>query len=300
MPSKARKAGLGRDFTSLFEDNMIDSDKGAVEVIRLSDIEPDRAQPRKNFDEDELSALAASISTFGLLQPIVVSENMDVPGTYRIVAGERRWRASRMAGLSEIPAVVFSGDELAAAQVSLVENIQRSDLSPVEEAMGYRALIEKFGMTQEQVADKVGKSRPSVTNALRLLDLPDDVLTLLSDGKISTGHARALLGLKDPANIPVLAADIVEKDLSVREVERAVKIMNTPKKPEKEKKLPEADEQTAIYLAELERKSMELLGHKVKILDNGEGKRKIEIAYDGSDDLEELLLKLCGPEVFSL
>lgn len=300
MPSKTRKAGLGRDFTSLFEDNMIDSDKGAVEVIRLSDIEPDRAQPRKNFDEDELASLAASISTFGLLQPIVVSENMDVPGTYRIIAGERRWRASRMAGLSEIPAVVFSGDELAAAQVSLVENIQRSDLSPVEEAMGYRALIEKFGMTQEQVADKVGKSRPSVTNALRLLDLPDDVLSLLSEGKISTGHARALLGLKDPANIPVLAADIVEKDLSVREVERAVKIMNTPKKPEKEKKVPEVDEQTAIYLAELERKSMELLGHKVKILDNGEGKRKIEIAYDGSDDLEELLLKLCGPDVFSL
>ena len=277
---------------------MIENSKGAVEVIRLSDIEPNRSQPRKNFDEEELSALAASISAFGLLQPIVVSENMDVPGTYRIIAGERRWRASRMAGLSEIPAVVFSGDELAAAEVSLVENIQRSDLSPVEEAMGYRDLIEKFGLTQEQVADKVGKSRPAVTNALRILDLPEDVLAMLSEGKISMGHARALLGLKDPGNIPILAADIVEKDLSVRDAERAVKLMNVPPKPPKQKHEP--DEQTAVYFAELERKSMELLGHKVKILDNGEGKRKIEIAYDGSDDLEELLLKLCGPDVFSL
>lgn len=299
MPPKPRKAGLGRDFNSLFEDNMIETEKGAVEVIRLSDIEPNRGQPRKTFDETELAALAGSISTFGVLQPIVVSENADLPGTYRIIAGERRWRASRMAGLTEIPAVVFTGDELAAAQVSLVENIQRSDLSPVEEAMGYRALIEKFGMTQEQVADKVGKSRPAVANSLRLLDLPDEVLSLLAEGKISSGHARALLGLKDPDDIPSLAERIVEKELSVRETERAVKAMNQPPR-EVKKAEPTGDEQMTVYFAELERKSMELLGHRVKILDNGKGKRHIEIDYEGSEDLEELLLKLCGPEVFSL
>ncbi|MCQ2354842.1 MAG: ParB/RepB/Spo0J family partition protein [Clostridia bacterium] len=299
MSPKTRKGGLGRDFNSLFEDNMIETEKGAVELIRLSDIEPDRAQPRKKFDEAELASLAGSIATFGLLQPIVVSENADLPGTYRIIAGERRWRACRMAGLTEIPAVVFTGDELAAAQVSLVENIQRSDLSPVEEAMGYRALIEKFGMTQEQVADKVGKSRPAVANSLRLLDLPEEVLGLLADGKISTGHARALLGLKDTADIPVLAGRIIEKDFSVRETERAVKTMNQP--PREVKKVePVRDEQTAVYFAELERKSMELLGHRVRILDGGEGNRHLEIDYNGSEDLEELLLKLCGPEVFSL
>lgn len=296
--AKIKKSALGRDFNSLFEDNLIEKERGAVELIRISDIEPNREQPRKTFDDGELATLAASIATFGLLQPIVVCENADMPGTYRIIAGERRWRASRMAGLTEIPAVIFSGDELAAAQVSLVENIQRKDLSPVEEAMGFRALIDRFSLTQEEVARQVGRSRPAVANSLRLLELPQEVLGLLSEGKLTTGHARALLGLENRDNIPLLAQQIIEREMSVRETEAAVKTMNAP--PKVKKPVPVQDEQTAAYIAELERKSMELLGRRVKIVDRGEGKRVLEIDYVGSDDLSELLLKLCGPDIFSL
>ena len=190
MAAKLKKSGLGRDFNSLFEDNMIEKARGAAEMLRISDIEPNRAQPRKYFDEGELASLAASIATFGLLQPIVVTENEQLAGTYRIIAGERRWRASRIAGLTEIPAVIVTSDGITAAEMALVENIQRSDLSPVEEAMGYRDLINTFGLTQEQVADKVGKSRSAVTNALRLLDLPEETLEMLADGRISQGHAK--------------------------------------------------------------------------------------------------------------
>ena len=186
----ANRKALGRSFSSMLEDNLIETPKGAVQNLPLSDIEPNRGQPRHDFDEAALAALAASISQFGVLQPIIVTELADGSGTYRIVAGERRWRAARAAGLGEIPAIIFSGDELAAAQVSLVENIQRRDLSAVEEALAFRDLIERFGLTQDEVADKVGKSRPAVTNSLRLLELPDAVLEMISDGRLSMGHAR--------------------------------------------------------------------------------------------------------------
>ena len=181
----ANRKALGRSFSSMLEDNLIETPKGAVQNLPLSDIEPNRGQPRHDFDEAALAALAASISQFGVLQPIIVTELADGSGTYRIVAGERRWRAARAAGLGEIPAIIFSGDELAAAQVSLVENIQRRDLSAVEEALAFRDLIERFGLTQDEVADKVGKSRPAVTNSLRLLELPDAVLEMISDGRLS-------------------------------------------------------------------------------------------------------------------
>ena len=296
MSAKLKKSGLGRDFNSLFEDNMIEKARGAAEMLRISDIEPNRAQPRKYFDEGELASLAASIATFGLLQPIVVTENEQLAGTYRIIAGERRWRASRIAGLTEIPAVIVTSDGITAAEMALVENIQRSDLSPVEEAMGYRDLINTFGLTQEQVADKVGKSRSAVTNSLRLLDLPEETLEMLADGRISQGHAKVLLGLNDKSLINGAAEQIIAEDLSVRATEKLVKMLNTPVK---EKKTPaKADEQRAVYLAELERRAQNELGRRIRIRDLGEGKSKLEIDYQSSEDLEELLRKLCGDSIF--
>lgn len=295
----ANRKALGRSFSSMLEDNLIETPKGAVQNLPLSDIEPNRGQPRHDFDEAALAALAASISQFGVLQPIIVSELADGSGTYRIVAGERRWRAARAAGLGEIPAIIFSGDELAAAQVSLVENIQRRDLSAVEEALAFRDLIERFGLTQDEVADKVGKSRPAVTNSLRLLELPDAVLEMISDGRLSMGHARAILGLNDKSDEArtALAEKVAAADLSVRETEQLVKSLNAPKKEKKPQ--PERDEQTAAYYAELERKTMKILGRRVRISDGGEGKRRLELDYETSEDLEELLTKLCGSELFS-
>lgn len=297
--ASAKKSGLGRDFNSLFEDNFIDTKKNAAEIIRISDIEPNPDQPRKSFNEEELTSLAASIAEYGLLQPILVTESNLLPGTYRIIAGERRWRASRMAGLSEIPCVVFDGSELEAAQVSLVENIQRSDLNPIEEAMGYRALIERFGMTQESVAQKIGRSRPAVTNALRLLELPEEVLPLVAECKLSSGHARTLLGLNDKSLIPELAARVIAEAISVRELEAEVKRMNDPRRFIEKPKV-EYDEQTHVYMEQLERRAVELSGRRVKIKDLGVGKRRIEIDFDDTDDLSELLLTLCGPEIFDL
>lgn len=294
----ANRKGLGRSFTSMLEDNLMEEPKGAVRQLPLSDIEPNRGQPRRDFDEEALGALAASISELGVLQPIIVTETSDGSGTYRIIAGERRWRAARIAGLSEIPSVVFDGTELAEAQIALVENIQRRDLTAVEEALAYRGLIERFGLTQDEVADKVGKSRPTVSNLLRLLELPDEVLEMISGGRLSMGHARAILGLNDHSDEArvALATDVAEAELSVRETERRVKLLNAPKKEKKPKTV--RDEQTAAYYAELESRSMRLLGRRVKINDGGDGKRRLELTYESSDDLAELLIKLCGPEIF--
>lgn len=297
--AKMKKSGLGRDFNSLFEDNFIDTKKNAAEILRISDIEPNPEQPRKYFDDAELASLAASIAEYGLLQPILVTESALLPGTYRIIAGERRWRASRMAGLDEIPCVIFDGNELEAAQVSLVENIQRSELNPIEEAMGYRALIERFGMTQDSVAQKIGKSRPSITNALRLLELPEEVLPYVAECKLSAGHARTLLGLSDKSGIPELARRVIDEALSVRELEAEVKRLNNPTEVKVKVKKP-IDEQTAVYMEQLERRAVELSGRRVKIKDMGVGKRRIEIDFDDTDDLSELLLTLCGPDIFNL
>lgn len=297
--AKIKKSGLGRDFNSLFEDNYIDTKKNPAEMIRITDIEPNPEQPRKAFDETELASLSASIAEYGLLQPILVTESNIMAGTYRIIAGERRWRASMMAGLDEIPCVIFDGDELAAAQVALVENIQRQDLNPIEEAMGYRALIERFGMTQENVSLKIGRSRPAITNALRLLELPDEVLPLVAEGKLSAGHARTLLGLNDKELIPMVADRVISEGLSVRALEAEVKKYNKPiiksTKPEKP-----IDEQTTVYMEQLERRAVQLSGRRIKIKDAGAGKRRIEIDFDDTDDLSELLLTLCGPDIFNL
>ena len=221
-----KPGGLGRDFYSLLNDNLPENNKAGVSTLRIADIEPRSDQPRKQFEREALETLAESIGTHGVLQPIIVRESAALKGSYEIIAGERRWRAAKMAGLSEIPVVILEGDDLKAAQVSIIENIQRENLNPVEEALAYRTLMDRFDLTQDQVSQQVGKSRSTIANMMRLLDLPDNVLDMLREGSISTGHARALLGLEREEDITVLAERILQTELSVREVEKLVKRMN--------------------------------------------------------------------------
>lgn len=290
------RSGLGRDFYSLLDDNILPSDKGnAATMTRISDIEPRKDQPRKTFEHEALEALADSIGQYGVLQPIIVRENPLLKGTYEIIAGERRWRASKMAGLSEIPTVILDGDDLKAAQVSIIENVQREDLNPLEEAMAYDALIDNFGLTQEQVAKQVGKSRSAITNMLRLLDLPDEVLELLRNGSISAGHARALLGLKKEEQMLSLAQKIVEKELSVRDVERTIRLMNY--EPDAADEEDTALTQHKAYMKELEHRAVTVLGRRVKILKSAK-KKVVELAYSDDDDLEALLTAICGSQFF--
>lgn len=294
MAKKTELRGLGKSFYDILDDNASESKKGAAEMIRISEIEPRRDQPRKTFDRESLELLADSIGTYGVLQPIIVRENADFEGSYEIIAGERRWRAAKMAGLSEIPAVVFTGDELKAAQVALIENIQREDLNPVEEAKGYGALIDRFGLTQDQVAKQVGRNRSTITNMLRLLDLPDEVLEMLRVGDLSAGHARALLALKNEEDMIVIAHRILERNLSVREVEALVKRINTAEaEPEEEKIHP----QIKVHMKELERRAMSTLGRKVRI-SRSSRKKVVELTYDNDEDLEALLRSLCGETIF--
>lgn len=297
--SVKRQGALGRDFFNILDDNMYEEKKSKTETIKISAIEPRKDQPRKTFEKESLEALAESIQNYGVLQPIIVMENADLPGVYQIIAGERRWRASKMAGIDEIPAIVFDGDDLKAAQISLIENIQREDLNPIEEAMGYRALMENFGLTQDQVSKQVGKSRSAVANATRLLDLPEDIIEMLRSGDLTAGHARALLGLDDSEKALPLAEKIIAQDLSVRETEKAVRKLNA--EPENEDDLKPVDSREAqikLYMKELEDRSRSILGRKVKITHGGK-KKTVEISYETNDDLEELLRTLCGEEVFN-
>ena len=291
-----KNSGLGRGFYDLYNDNILEGTGGAGEKLRISSIEPRRDQPRKIFEREALEVLADSIATYGVLQPIIVRENPDSPGNYEIIAGERRWRAAKMAGLSEIPAVIFDGDELKAAQVALIENIQREDLNPVEEAMGYGALIERFGLTQDQVAKQVGKSRSAVANTLRLLDLPDEILEMLKNGDISEGHARALLALETEEAMISLAQRIIAGKLTVRDTETAVKrINNLNSAPVEEDKV---HPQIKVYMKELERRAMSSLGRKVRI-SRSSRKKVVELSYDSDEDLEALLKALCGDSIFN-
>ncbi len=296
-----KQSGLGRDLYSLFDDNsFIENKKSAGTIIKLSNIEPRKDQPRKTFERESLESLADSIATYGVLQPIIVRENLAFPGTYEIIAGERRWRAAKMAGLSDIPTIVLTGDELHMAQVSLIENIQREDLNVIEEAAAYFDLIEKFGLTQEQVAKQIGKSRSAVTNTLRLLDLPDEVLDLLRSGDLSAGHARALLGLDDKDAIASLADKIVSKQLSVREVEALIKRLNSRQTDIDEDRalLLEGVNHRNIYMKELERRLMESLGRRAKISYTPK-KKTLELHFDSDEDLETLLTAICGATFFS-
>ena len=295
----AKPRGLGKSVFDIFDDNIIETKKGAGEMIKVSSIEPRRDQPRKTFERESLEQLAESIQKYGVLQPIIVRPNPTVNDSYEIIAGERRWRASKLCGLDEIPAVVLNGDDLKIAQVAIIENIQREDLNAVEEALAYSALMENFSLTQEQVSKQVGKSRSAIANLLRLLDLPEEVLEMLKNDDISTGHARALLGLENEDNMVLLAHKIIEKDLSVREVESAVKKIN---RKGEQTEITDAEAvndtvMTRIHLRELERRSMESLGRRVKIT-NTPKKKVVEITFDSDDDLETLLKAVCGGGIF--
>lgn len=285
----AKKPSLGKGLGTLFSDNTPES-FGGINTLRISDVEPKSDQPRQDFDTEALASLAESIAQNGVLQPILVRETGG--GLYQIIAGERRWRASKMAGLTEIPAMIMEADELKTAQIALIENIQREDLNPVEEAEAYRALIDNFDLTQEEVASRVGKSRSAVANSMRLLELPEEIAEYLRDGLLSSGHCRALLGLKDRSMIKPLADRIVAKSLSVREAEKAVKDANKVKKSPEE---PEAPIQIN-YVAELEKKVTDACGRYCKI--TSRGKRKtVTLEYTDDGDLEELLSALCGKDI---
>ena len=293
----AKNKGLGRDFYSLLDDNIAESKSDSKTTVKISRITPRGDQPRKSFDDNALQVLADSIREHGVIQPIVVREVGVLDDNYEIIAGERRWRAAKMAGLDEIPAVIMTGDELKVAEVALIENVQRKDLNPIEEAMAYKALIERFGLKQEEVAKQAGKSRSAVANMLRLLELPDEVLTLVQDEKLSMGHARAILGLNDEEKMLPLAEMTVERELSVREVEALVRKYNTV--PEEIPKVPEdnAAMQRRIYMKDLEDKARTRLGRKVKIHETGR-KKTVELTFEDDEDLENLLKTLVGQDIF--
>lgn len=295
----AKRNAIGRDFYSLMFDNTPPAEStaasSAATMLRISEIEPRSDQPRKTFDHEPLEALADSIAQFGVIQPIVVRENKSAEGTYEILAGERRWRAAKMAGLSEIPAVILEGDDLKAAQVSVIENVQREDLNPIEEALAYQTLLDGFHLTQEEVSRQVGKSRSAIANLLRLLDLPDEVLEMVKTGKLSAGHARALLGLKNPEHMVTLANKIIEKDLSVRDVEKTIRLFNY----EPENAMPQSNEeiQKKSYIKDIERRALSAIGRKVKIVQSPK-KKVLEVTYSDDEDLEDLLRTLCGKDFF--
>ena len=288
-----KNSGLGRGLDAIFLDNSLAEKKSSGEniitVIKLSALDPKSDQPRKYFDKAALEELASSIKENGLLQPILVREGSE--GRYQIIAGERRFRASKLAELTEIPAIILEKDDKLAAEISLIENIQREDLNPIEEAMAYRALSEEYGMTQEELSARVGKSRSAIANATRLLDLPSDVIEMVVNGDISAGHGRTLLGLKNRENMLLLANKTVEFDYSVRQLEEEVKKMNKMKPitpTEDEEPLPIVD-----YFREMELKMQSHLGRVVKI--NGSGRKKsVTLFYEDNEDLDELLRSICG------
>ena len=278
----AKKGGLGRGLDALFADNSIEEIASTSAVkLKIMDIEPNRDQPRKIFDEDALAELADSIAKHGVIQPLLVRPMPD--GSYQLVAGERRWRASRMAGLTEVPVVIKELSDDEAMALALIENLQREDLNAIEEAQGIKALMDTLSLTQDEAAERVGKSRPAVANALRLLKLPDSVIALVSDGKLSPGHARALLGFKDEQDIIETADLIIEKGLTVRDVEKLVKKRNKEPKAEK----PAA--RRASYYDEVELALTDFLGRKVKVgTKPGKESGVLEIDFFDKDDLTRL------------
>jgi ParB family chromosome partitioning protein len=293
------RGGLGRDFFSILDDNIYEGKKDSITTLKISSVEPRSDQPRKDFNDESIQELADSIAIHGVLQPIIVRENPGFPDSYEIIAGERRWRAAKMAGLSEIPVVLVDGDDLKVAQISLVENIQRENLNPVEEAFAYQALIERFGLTQEQLSREVGKSRSAIANAMRLADLPDEALALLKERKISAGHARALLALNDDEKINLLAERIVAEDLSVRRVEDTVRKILAQNDIEILNKTEDSNVQKRVYMRELERRAMDTLGRRVKINQTAK-KKTVELTFDSDSDLEELLELICGKGFFNV
>ena len=282
-----KPSGLGRGLGALLGDDVLKPESPGTMMLSLSQVETNSAQPRKYFDEEALAELADSIAEHGIIQPITVRKLSS--GYYQIIAGERRWRAARLAGLKEIPVVVMEADDRKAAELAMIENLQREDLNPMEEAAGYHSLMETYHMTQEEAAQRVGKSRSAVANALRLLNLTESVQKLLESGQISAGHARALLTLS-PEMQKSTAEAIVKGGLSVRQTEALVKRLNAEPKP------PKPDPFTANgvnYTAEAQKDLESRLGRGVKIV-NGRKKGRIELEYYGLDDLNDLLEALAA------
>ena len=284
--AKQKQSGLGRGIDALFGEMGLEEEntENTVQMIDIGLIDPNKEQPRKKFDADALSQLADSIRSVGVIQPIVLSPN---GRRYTIIAGERRWRASRMAGLTEVPVRVITADEQRAMEMALVENLQREDLNPIEEAKGYRALLDDYGMTQDEVAQSVGKSRPAVANAMRLLALSEPVRKLVEDGTLSAGHARALIPIEDPQKQLAAAQTVIEKGLSVRKTEAlAAQILKEPAKPAEPKQGSGVD-----YLGECSRHLEQLLGRRVRMT-QGRKTGRIELEYYDADDREALLQAL--------
>ena len=283
-----KKGGLGKGLDAIFMENDVDSKKTTVS-LRISEIEPNKNQPRRDFDDESLAELADSIAKHGVIQPLLVRP-IGVDG-YQIVAGERRWRACRMAGLKEVPVVIRELSDLEVVQIALIENLQREDLTPIEEAKGYKSLIETYNFTQEEVSKAVGKSRPAVTNALRLLSLPDAVADMVSKGEISAGHARALLVLEDENQMICIAKAIIEKGLSVRDVEALVKRTGDSEVKRKPKI------RRSTFFDEVEISLKEHLGRKVKVSEKKDDKGFLTIEFYSQEDLAELARSL-GKENF--
>ncbi len=278
MSTKQR--GLGRGLGALIDDFSVPESAQAVTSLPLQKVEPNPNQPRHRFDEEELQALADSISEHGILQPLAVRKMEG--GFYQIIAGERRWRAARLAGLQEVPVVVVEADDKTVMELALIENLQRQDLNPMEEAEGYRVLTEEYGLTQEEAAARVGKSRPAVANALRLLALPDEVRELVEKGELSAGHARAILSLPTKAKQKTAAQRILALRLSVRQAEAMCKRLAA------EEKKPEPPKHTGVdYVAECEKALSRRLDRKVRIV-NGKRKGRFELEFYGEDDLQRL------------
>ena len=289
-----RSSGLGRGLDAIFLDNTLVENtvdkENTISTLKISLVDPKSDQPRKYFDKEALEELSDSIRENGLLQPILVREYAE--GRYQIIAGERRFRACKLAGLTEIPAIVLDRDDKAAAQIALIENIQREDLNPLEEALAYKSLKEEYDMTQEELSEKVGKSRSAIANSMRLLDLPEEILTMVAAKELSAGHARTLLGVKDKEDMILLAQFAAEQDLSVRQLEEQVKKINKKKKAVVEEVLEE--EATFVdYFREMELRIQRQLGRKVKIEDKGK-KKTLTLYYEDNEDLDELLKTICG------
>lgn len=291
MPIK--RSGLGKGLDSLIPDKVVakpveqskNDEKGqdnefGEKMVKISLVEPNREQPRKEFDEDALLELADSIKLYGVLQPLLVQKKKDY---YEIIAGERRWRAAKLAGLKEVPIIVKDYTEQEIVEISLIENIQRENLNPIEEAMAYKKLIQEFNLKQDEVAERVSKSRTAVTNSMRLLKLSDHVQQMIIDDMISTGHARALLAIDDEEQQYLLANKIFDEKLSVRETEKLIKALKNPKKAEPKKKI-----ETDYIYEDIEEKMKSVIGTKVCINQKKAGKGKIEIEYYSEEELERI------------
>ncbi len=283
------KKGLGKGLDALFEDNRLDLDgpSGGETLLRLSQIEPDKNQPRKYFEEGALEQLADSIKEHGLIQPILVAPIGE--DRYRIIAGGRRWRACRLAGLEEVPAIIREYTPQKISEVSLIENLQREDLNPIEEALGYRNLMELYGMTQEKIAERVSKSRSAIANTLRLLTLPEQLLDFIKTGELSAGHARTLIGLEDADLQLALANRMITDEMSVRQAEELVK--KSKKQP---KAAPAADPAVVQAIKELETRASSKVGNKVVIHHKADNKGKVEIRYHSVSELEKIIEILEG------